>query len=70
MKKIVCIILVVMLVSLMSVSFVSCTPKDVKVDPTPEVTNNVDELEPTEEPTPTDEVVDEVPEDGGEEVEG
>jgi len=70
MKKIVCILLVVMLVSLMSVSFVSCTPKDVKVDPTPEVTNNVDELEPTEEPTPTDEVVDEVPEDGGEEVEG
>ena len=70
MKKIVCIILVVMLVSLMSVSFVGCTPKDVKVDPTPEVTNNIDELEPTEEPTPTDEVVDEVPEDGGEEVEG
>lgn len=70
MKKIVCILLVVMLVSLMSVSFVSCTPKDVKVDPTPEVTNNVDELEPTEEPTPTDEVVDEVPNDGGEEVEG
>ena len=70
MKKIICIILVVMLVSLMSVSFVSCTPKDVKVDPTPEVTNNIDELEPTEEPTPTDEVVDEVPEDGGEEVEG
>lgn len=70
MKKIVCILLVVVLVSLMSVSFVSCTPKDVKVDPTPEVTNNVDELEPTEEPTPTDEVVDEVPNDGGEEVEG